>query len=247
MKISTTIRWRYIEEVTGDLVGNMTRIKSHGDRANRIVHGMLAMGRESTDVQETDLNDLVHEYAQLAYHSGRATDPDMNIEIKSEFDPAVPQIQAISQDLGRVFLNLVTNSWHATEDKRETLREQDPDAAKSYIPGLFISTKMLDDEMIEIRFRDNGTGMPQEVVDKIFNPFFTTKATNRGTGLGLSLSMDIIRSHGGAIQVETEPGEFTEFIIHLPKDNPAAEAAASAEQLTRDDDDEDDDYEDDED
>ena len=231
----------YIEEVTGDLVQNMTRIKSHGDRANRIVHGMLAMGRESTDVQETDLNDLVHEYAQLAYHSGRATDPDMNLEIKSDFDPAVPTIMAISQDLGRVFLNLVTNSWHATEDKRELLREEDPDAAKTYIPGLFITTRMLDNDMIELRFRDNGTGMPQEVVDKIFNPFFTTKATNRGTGLGLSLSMDVVRSHGGAIEVETEPGEFTEFIIHLPKDNPAAGAAAAAEQLVRDDDPDDDD------
>ena len=216
----------YIEEVTGDIAVNMVRIKSHGDRADRIVHGMLAMGRESTDLQETDVNDLVQEYVQLAYHSGRATDPDMNIEIKSEFDPEVPSIMAIPQDLGRVFLNLVNNSWHATEDKRDTLREQDPDTANDYIPGLFITTKLIEDE-IEIRFRDNGTGMPQEVVDKIFNPFFTTKATTRGTGLGLSLSMDIIRSHGGSIEVETEPGEFTEFIIRLPKENPAATVAAA--------------------
>ncbi len=206
----------YIEEITGDLVGNLQRIKSHGDRANRIVHGMLAMGRESTDVQETDLNALVEEYAQLAYHSGRATDPDMNMEIKMEFDPEVPPIQAIPQDLGRVFLNLVTNSWHATEDKRNTLREQDPDVAGEYVPGLNVSSRLSGDS-IEVRFRDNGTGMPPDVVERIFNPFFTTKDTDRGTGLGLSLSMDIIRSHGGNITVNTEPGQFTEFLITLPR------------------------------
>ena len=206
----------YIEEITGDLTGNLIRIKTHGERANRIVHGMLDMGRETTDLQETDLNNLIEEYAQLAYHSGRATDPDMNLEIKSSFDPEVPSIQAISQDLGRVFLNLVTNAWHATEDKRDMLREQDLEAARDYIPGVSISTRSVGDE-IEIRFRDNGTGMPEEVVEKIFNPFFTTKATNRGTGLGLSLSMDIIRSHGGSIEVDTEPGEYTEFQITLPK------------------------------
>ena len=217
----------YIQEVTGDLVGNMVRIKSHGDRANRIVEGMLAMGRESTDLQETDLNALVQEYTQLAYHSGRATDPDMNIEIKTEFDPEVPAVQAIPPDLGRVFLNLVTNAWHATQDKRDALMEQDGADASSYVPGLSISTRSMD-EMIEVRFRDNGTGMPPDVVEKIFNPFFTTKPTNRGTGLGLSLSMDIIRSHGGNIEVETEPGEFTEFIVHLPKHNPASGVAATS-------------------
>ncbi len=217
----------YIQEVTGDIAGNMVRIKSHGERANRIVHGMLAMGRESTELQQTDLNALIEEYTQLAYHSGRATDPDMNLEIKADFDPEVPPIQAVSQDLGRVFLNLVTNSWHATEDKRDALREQDSEAAKTYFPGLSTSTRLLGED-IEIRFRDNGTGMPQDVVDKIFNPFFTTKATSRGTGLGLSLVMDIIRSHGGTIEVETEPGEFTEFIIRLPKHNPASGVPATS-------------------
>ena len=215
-----------LDEIADDLVGNLQRIKSHGERANRIVHGMLAMGRESTDVQTTDVNSLVEEYTQLAYHSGRATDPDMNLEIKTDFDPEVPTIFAIPQDLGRVFLNLVTNAWHATEEKRDALREQDPDAARGYVPGIMISSKYMDDT-IEIRFRDNGTGMPDEVVEKIFNPFFTTKPTNRGTGLGLSLSNDIIRSHGGTIRVETEAGEYTEFIIQLPKDNPTVGAAAN--------------------
>ncbi len=210
-----------IEEISEDLVGNLVRIKSHGERANRIVHGMLAMGRESTAFEQTDVNSLVEEYSQLAYHSGRATDPDMNIEIKTNFDPDVPMIHAISQDLGRVFLNLVTNSWHATEDKRDAMREEDPAAAQSYMPGLNISTKLIGDE-IEIRFRDNGTGMPPDVVERIFNPFFTTKETTRGTGLGLSLSNDIVTSHGGNIRVETEPGEFTEFIITLPTSNPSA-------------------------
>ncbi len=215
-----------IVEIADDLVANLRRIKSHGDRANRIVHGMLAMGRESTDVQATDVNSLIEEYTQLAYHSGRATGPDMNLEIKMDFDPEIPTIFAISQDLGRVFLNLVTNAWHATEEKRDALREQDADAARGYIPGVKISTKFIDDN-IEIRFRDNGTGMPPEVVEKIFNPFFTTKATNRGTGLGLSLSNDIIRSHGGTIQVETQPGEYTEFIIRIPKDNPTSSNTAA--------------------
>ena len=215
-----------IVEIADDLVANLRRIKSHGDRANRIVHGMLAMGRESTDVQPTEVNSLIEEYTQLAYHSGRATDPDMNLDIKMDFDPEVPTIFAISQDLGRVFLNLVTNAWHATEEKRDALREQDADAARGYIPGVQIATKFIDDN-IEIRFRDNGTGMPPEVVEKIFNPFFTTKATNRGTGLGLSLSNDIIRSHGGTIQVETRPGEYTEFIIRIPKDNPTSSNTAA--------------------
>ena len=225
----------YIEEITGDLIGNLGRIKSHGERANRIVHGMLAMGRESTDVQETDLNALVEEYAQLAYHSGRATDPDMNLEIRSNFDPNVPMIGAVPQDLGRVFLNLVTNAWHATEDKRDALREQDPENTQGYMPGVDISTQLAADR-IEIRFRDNGTGMPQDVVDRIFNPFFTTKATDRGTGLGLSLSMDIIRSHGGNITVETKDGEYTQFLITLPKEG---KAAGPADPLVLDDDDDD--------
>ena len=187
---------------------------------------MLDMGRESTDLQETDLNNLIEEYAQLAYHSGRATDPDMNLEIKSSFDPEVPSIQAISQDLGRVFLNLVTNGRHATEDKRDMLREQDLEAARDYIPGVSISTRSVGDE-IEIRFRDNGTGMPEEVVEKIFNPCFTTKATSRGTGLGLSLSMDIIRSHGGTLVVDTVPGEYTEFLITLPTQRSGASAGVA--------------------
>lgn len=215
-----------IEEIADDLVGNLGRIKSHGERANRIVHDMLAMGRESTDLQATDVNSVIEEYTQLAYHSGRATDPGMNLEIKTDFDSEVPTIFAISQDLGRVFLNLVTNAWHATEEKRDALREQDPDAARGYVPGILISSKFIEDT-VEIRFRDNGTGMPPEVVEKIFNPFFTTRPTNRGTGLGLSLSMDIVRSHGGTIEVETEPGEFAEFVIRLPKDNPTVSTAAA--------------------
>ncbi len=207
-----------IQEIASDLIDNMNRIKSHGERANRIVQGMLAMGRGSTDLQDTDLNALVEEYSQLAYHSGRATDPDMNIEMKMNFDPDVPNIQAVPQDLGRVFLNLVTNAWHATEDKRDGLRASNSEEADSYMPGLQISTKMIGDD-IEIRFKDNGTGMPDDVVDRIFNPFFTTKSTDRGTGLGLSLSNDIVGSHGGNITVETEDGEYTEFIIKLPKVN----------------------------
>ncbi len=217
----------YIEEITGDLISNLQRIKSHGDRANRIVHGMLAMGRESTDAQDTNINMLIQEYAQLAYHSGRATNPNMNLEIITDFDENVPLIMAIPQDLGRVFLNMVTNAWQATEDKRDKLRENDSAAAAEYVPGLHITTRLREDG-IEIRFRDNGTGIPEDAIERIFNPFFTTKSTDRGTGLGLSLSSDIIRSHGGTIRAETKVGEYAEFIIELETTTPLANNAVVA-------------------
>ncbi len=222
----------YLEEISGDILENLTRIKSHGDRANRIVHGMLAMGRGSTDVEATDINSLVDEYTQLGYHGMRATDPNMNIEIVNDFDPNIPQLTVVPQDLGRVFLNIVSNATHATDDKLNALEPQASNNG-TYSPRIDVSTRAFNNR-VEIRFKDNGTGMPPEVAEKIFNPFFTTKPTHKGTGLGLSLANDIVRSHGGSISVTSAPDEFTEFLIVLPVDPPSAMAANSTTQSTDD-------------
>ena len=203
-----------IKEITEDLSSNLERIRSHGNRADRIVHDMLMMGRGSGDHLLTDLNSIVDEHARLAYHSARATDPDFQLNMLQDLDPDMGEISIVPQDLGRVFLNMVSNAGYATDQKRRELVES-PNGDRSYMPTLWISTRR-GDEYAEIRIRDNGMGIPSEVVDKIFNPFFTTKPTGQGTGLGLALSNDIIREHGGSIRVETEQGEFTEMIIDLP-------------------------------
>ena len=171
------------------------------------------MGRESTDVQATDINKLVDEHARLAYHSARATDPNFQLDMKQEFDPEAGEIEAVPQELGRVFLNMVSNACDATDEKRRAAQEAG--TAADYMPTLELFTRRAE-EHVEVRVRDNGTGMPPEVMEKIFNPFFTTKPTNRGTGLGLAITRDIVQKHGGTIQVESEAGEFTEMIVQLP-------------------------------
>ena len=203
-----------IQEISEDLSGNLERIRSHGDRANRIVHDMLMMGRGSAEWQSTDINSLLDEYARLAYHSARATDPNFQLDIKRSLDPDTGELEAIPQDMGRVFLNMAGNACYATDEKRRTIEEAGGDG-EPYMPTLSLASKRTE-HMVEVRIRDNGSGMPPEVVEKIFNPFFTTKPTGQGTGLGLALSNDIVREHGGTIRVETEPGEFTEMIVELP-------------------------------
>ncbi len=214
-KISDDQR-EYIQEISDDLTQNLERIQSHTSRANRIVQDMLMMGRGSTELQPTDVNALLEEYARLAYHSARANDPEFQFEIRHDLDPELGEMQAIPQDLGRVFLNMVGNACYATDEKRRAIEEAGGNRGDDrFFPTLWIATKQLG-EGVEVRIKDNGSGMPPEVVEKIFNPFFTTKPTGQGTGLGLALSNDIIREHGGSIRVETEPGEFTEMIIYLP-------------------------------
>ena len=214
-KISEDQR-EYIQEISDDLTQNLERIQSHTNRANRIVQDMLMMGRGSTEPQPTNINSLLDEYSRLAYHSARATDPDFQMEIRQDLDPKMVELEAIPQDLGRVFLNMVGNACYATDEKRRALEEAGGNrGADRYFPTLWVATKRADDS-VEVRIKDNGNGMPAEVVEKIFNPFFTTKPTGQGTGLGLALSNDIIREHGGSIRVETEQGEFTEMIIDLP-------------------------------
>ena len=203
-----------IEEISGDLTSNLERIRSHGERANRIVHDMLMMGRGSGESQPTDLNGLLDEYTKLAYHSARATDPNFQLDLRQDLDPNVGEVEVIPQDLGRVFLNMVGNACHATDEKRAA-SEQDGSDGERYAPTLWLASRR-GEEDIEIRIKDNGNGIPPEIIESVFNPFFTTKPTGQGTGLGLAMSSDIVREHGGTIKVESEPGEFTEMIVTIP-------------------------------
>ena len=197
-----------IGEIFEDLSGNLKLILNHGERANRIVNDMLKMGRGAAGREKADINRLVDEHIGLAYHSARATDPNFNLTIEKDFDPELGTLEVVSQDVGRVFLNLVSNACYATNERRQN------SADASYEPTLTVTTRKMDDG-VEVRVRDNGNGIPRDVVDKIFNPFFTTKPTDQGTGLGLALSADIVREHGGMIRVDTEPGEYTEMIVEL--------------------------------
>ena len=200
-----------IDEITVDLKENMTRMREHSDRANRIVQEVLAMGRNTSRAfRETNINQLVRENTALAYQAARANDTDFNLEIIEELDPGAGLIKAIPEDLGRVFLNIVSNACYAINEKIGQT-PNDPE----YRPALWISTKRTADA-IEIQIRDNGNGIPPEVMDRIFNPFFTTKPPNQGTGLGLSLCSDIVRQHGGSITPESEPGQYTAMLVSIP-------------------------------
>ena len=217
-----------VEEICQDLVENLTRIRSHGERADRIVRDMLAMGRGGGQRQATDINTLVAEHTNLAFHAVRAQDPDFQLDIQKEFDPNMGKVEVVPQDLGRVFLNIVTNACYAVDERRRTGDDAD------YSPTLKITTQRTESH-VRVAIRDNGTGMPKEVMDKIFNPFFTTKPTDQGTGLGLSLSADIARQHGGELRVQSEAGEFTEMTVEIPLHSPAANAeAASADAASAD-------------
>ena len=209
-----------LAEISGDLVDNLGRIRSHGDRANRIVHDMLMMGRHSAEVLKVEINGLLEEYARLAYHSTRASDPEFQLDMQFDLDPQMGELEVIPQDLGRVFLNMVANACDATDEKRRGGGAGEMEGGP-YQPTLWIASKR-DAERAVIRIKDNANGMPAEIVEKIFTPFFTTKPAGKGTGLGLAMSADIVREHGGTIQVNTEPGRFTEMVIDLPLDPPAS-------------------------
>ena len=211
-----------IDEISDDLTGNLERIRSHGERANRIVHDMLSMGRGTGGMQPTNLNNLLDEHARLAYHSKRATDPDFQLDLKQELDPEMGEVEVIPQDLGRVFLNMVSNACDATDERRRAIEQA---GGKDYSPTVWLVSKR-GEEFAEFRIRDNGAGIPPDVIEKIFNPFFTTKPTDKGTGLGLAMSNDIVRRRGGTIRVQSEPGEFTEMTIEIPLDPVAIEEDA---------------------
>ena len=198
-------------ELTDTLRGNLDKIVQHGKRADAIVKNMLLHSREgSGEHRIVDINALVEESLNLAYHGARAEKQGFEISLERSFDPAAGQADVFPQDIGRVLLNLISNGFYAATKRKAA-------AGNSYKPTLMASTRSLGDR-VEIRVRDNGTGIPPEVKEKIFNPFFTTKPAGEGTGLGLSISHDVIvKQHGGSIEVETEPGAFSEFIIVLPR------------------------------
>ncbi|MBS1509239.1 MAG: histidine kinase [Bacteroidetes bacterium] len=203
-----------VKAIAGDLKQNLDKINHHGKRADAIVKGMLQHSRSSSGTKEpTDINALCDEYMRLSYHGLRAKDKSFNATLHSNFDSSMDTINIIAQDVGRVILNLLTNAFYAVKDKQRLLNAT-PNAP-AYAPTVAISTKKQNGSCI-ITVTDNGNGIPQQVLDKIFQPFFTTKPTGEGTGLGLSLSYDIIKAHGGELNVETMEGEGASFIIKLP-------------------------------
>jgi signal transduction histidine kinase len=200
-----------IDELTHMLKGNLEKVVQHGKRADSIVKNMLLHSREgSGEHRPADINAIIEESLNLAYHGARAEKSGFNITLKREFDPAAGMIDLYPQEITRVFLNLISNGFYAANKRKESGEE-------GFDPTLSASTKSLGNR-VEIRIRDNGTGIPLEVKEKMFNPFFTTKPAGEGTGLGLSMSHDIVvKQHAGTIDVDTEPGVFTEFIITLPR------------------------------
>jgi signal transduction histidine kinase len=208
-----------IDELTHMLKGNLEKVVQHGKRADSIVKNMLLHSREGAgEHRPADINAIVEESLNLAYHGARAEKSGFNITLKSELDPAAGMIDLYPQEITRVFLNLISNGFYAATKRKEA-------GDDGFEPTLSATTKNLGNK-VEIRIRDNGTGIPAEVKEKMFNPFFTTKPAGEGTGLGLSMSHDIIvKQHGGKIDVDTEPGAFTEFIITLPR-TAAAQAQA---------------------
>jgi signal transduction histidine kinase len=208
------------EGILNDIEQNLEKIIHHGKRADAIVKGMLAHSRASAGQKELiDINALVDEYVRLTYHGIRAKDKSFNVNINTDFDITIGKINIIPQDIGRLILNLLTNAFYAVNEKKQMNID-------GYEPTVTVSTKAvklsLTGAVVEIKVSDNGNGIPEKVIDKIFQPFFTTKPTGYGTGLGLSLSYDIVKAHGGEIKVESQPSGKAEgsagttFIIQLP-------------------------------
>jgi signal transduction histidine kinase len=201
-----------IAELTDTLRGNLNKIVQHGKRADSIVKNMLLHSREgSGEHRLVNVNVLVEESLNLAYHGARAEDQGFKINMERSLDPAAGQVDAYPQDITRALLNLISNGFYAATKRKEQ------DSSGSYEPTLMAATKDLGDK-VEIRIRDNGPGIPPEIREKMFNPFFTTKPAGEGTGLGLSITHDIIvKQHSGSIEVDSQPGEFTEITIILPR------------------------------
>ena len=204
-----------VKIILNSIKTNEEKINHHGKRADAIVKGMLQHSRSSSGVKEpTDINALADEYLRLAYHGLKAKDKSFNATMKTDFDETIGNINIIPQDIGRVILNLINNAFYATiEKQKQGLANYEPTVTLKTLKNPPLGGRGAE---VVISVKDNGNGIPQKIVDKIFQPFFTTKPTGQGTGLGLSLSYDIIKAHGGEIKVETKEGEGTEFIIQLP-------------------------------
>lgn len=202
------------KQIAKNVIDNHEKINHHGKRAEIIVKSMLQHSRTSSGKNElTDINALCDEYLRLAYHGLRAKDKSFNAKFETNLDPTLPKIDVVPQDIGRVILNLINNAFYAVSEK---LKVESQKPGSGYEPTVLVSTKNLG-EKIEIRVKDSGTGIPHAIREKIFQPFFTTKPTGQGTGLGLSLAYDIVtKGHGGEMKVETKEGEGSEFVIQLP-------------------------------
>jgi two-component system, NtrC family, sensor kinase len=198
------------KEIADNVIANEEKISHHGKRADSIVKGMLEHSRSTSGQKEpTDINQLADEYLRLSYHGLRAKDKSFNAELVTDFDPDLPKVNATAQDIGRVLLNLFNNAFYAVNQKQKT-------AGADYKPEVTVSTSAKNSAVI-IKVKDNGTGIPEHVKEKIMQPFFTTKPTGEGTGLGLSLTYDmVVKGHGGSIEVDTKEGEYTEFTVKLP-------------------------------
>jgi signal transduction histidine kinase len=195
--------------IADEIKNNEKKINHHGKRADAIVKNMLQHSRKSTGQKEpTDINALSDEYLRLSYHGMRAKDQTFNVAIQTDFDRNIGKINVVPQDIGRVLLNLFNNAFYAISEKKKQI-------VKSYEPVVKLSTTKQNNKVV-INLKDNGIGIPEKAIDKIFQPFFTTKPTGQGTGLGLSLSYDIVKAHGGEISVQTNEGEGTIFSIELP-------------------------------
>ena len=196
--------------ISVDIKQNLEKITYHGKRADGIVKGMLQHSSSGSGKKEpTDINNLTDEYMRLAYHGLRAKDKSFNATLETDYDKNLQKIDIIPQDIGRVILNLFTNAFYAVNEKKSELKSAD------YKPTVSVSTKKIKDNVM-IKVRDNGMGIPENALDKIFQPFFTTKPTGKGTGLGLSMSYDIVKAHNGNITINTEKGKFTEFSVRIP-------------------------------
>jgi len=200
------------KQIASDIKQNLEKINHHGKRADAIVKGMLQHSRTSGGQRElTDINALVNENLRLSFHGLRAKDKSFNAKFETDLDPSVGKIEIVPHDLGRVILNLVNNAFYAVGEKQK-------ENIAGYEPCVIVQTKKVNDK-IEIRIKDNGKGISQKILEKIFQPFFTTKPTGQGTGLGLSLAYDIVKAHGGEVKVATKEGEGSEFRIYLPTSN----------------------------
>jgi signal transduction histidine kinase len=196
-------------QIADSIKDNEQKIKHHGKRADSIVKGMLQHSRTSTGQKEpTDINALADEYFRLGYHGFRAKDKSFIATLKTDFDQNIGPINIVPQDIGRVLLNLYNNAFYAMSEKKKH-------ALDGYEPTVKVTTKKLNGKVV-ISVKDNGDGIPQKVIDKIFQPFFTTKPSGQGTGLGLSMSYDITKAHGGQLAVHTKEGEYAEFLVELP-------------------------------
>ena len=206
-----------VEELLATIKEDLGTIRNHGERADGIVKGMLLHSRGGANSPKaTDLNALINESVNLAYHGQRASTPGFNVTLEVELDPKVGEIELVGQEMSRVLVNLLGNAFYAVHERVQT-------GEKSYIPTVSVKSRALDGDNVEIRIRDNGTGIPAGTVEKLFTPFFTTKPAGEGTGLGLSISHDIVTDqHGGSIRADSEEGAFTEFVIELPRRLPHA-------------------------